>query len=308
MILRIVYRSLVSKFLRVTFPFWEWLGIHVIPSHFYQPVPDTRTLPKRLWEEHSKLIGIDVNEKTQLDLLSRFTKRFKHEYEQLPREKTSVPFQYYICNNMFQSVDAEILYCMIRNFKPRRVIEIGSGNSTYLAAQTLVRNSEDENGYLPELTAIDPFPNKTVQSGFHGLSRLIAKRVEEVPLSKFQELEENDILIIDSSHVIRTGGDVEYEYLEVLPRLKKGVIVSFHDIFLPAEYPEEWVQKWRLFWTEQYLLQAFLAFNSSFEVLWMGSYMHLTHPKEIEAAFGSYNKATTWPGSFWMRRIREGDI
>lgn len=148
MILRVVYTALVSKFLRLTFPLWEWLGIHVIPSHFYQPVPDTRMLPKSLWENHSELIGIDLNEKGQLDLLSRFTRRFKDEYEQFPREQTGVPSEYFICNRMFQSVDAEILYCMIRHFKPRRVIEIGSGYSTYLAAQALLRNSEDKNGYF----------------------------------------------------------------------------------------------------------------------------------------------------------------
>lgn len=143
-----------------------------------------------------------------------------------------------------------------------------------------------------------------MQSGFQGLSRLIAKPVQELPLSQFQELDENDMLLIDSSHVIRTGGDVQYEYLEVLPRLKQGVIVSFHDVFLPAEYPKDWLLRRRLFWTEQYLLQAFMMFNSSFEVLWMGSYMHLKYPKYIEASFSSYDRAKDWPGSSWIRRTR----
>jgi hypothetical protein len=117
-------------------------------------------------------------------------------------------------------------------------------------------------------------------------------------------LEENDILFIDSSHVLKIGSDVQYEYLEILPRLNKGVIVHIHDIFLPAEYRKEWVLKDHIFWTEQYLLQAFLAFNDNFEILWAGSYMHLKHPDKLEVAFNSYRRNERWPGSFWIKKIR----
>ena len=116
--------------------------------------------------------------------------------------------------------------------------------------------------------------------------------------------ENHDILFIDSSHVLRIGGDVQYEYLEILPRLARGVIVHSHDIFLPAEYPRHWVLEEHKFWTEQYLLQAFLAFNDSFEVLWAGSYMHLKHPEKLEEAFSSYKRERTLPGSFWMRKVK----
>lgn len=121
---------------------------------------------------------------------------------------------------------------------------------------------------------------------------------------EFQKLKENDILFIDSSHVLKTGSDVQYEYLEILPRLNKGVLVHFHDIFLPAEYPQKWILEDHKFWNEQYLLQAFLAFNDSFEILWAGSYMHLNHPDKLEQFFKSYNKNKRWPGSFWVRKIR----
>jgi predicted O-methyltransferase YrrM len=193
---------------------------------------------------------------------------------------------------------------MIRYFKPRRIYEIGSGYSTYLSAQAVRKNVEQDRSYQCELVAIEPYPNEILRGGFLGLCRLIAKQVQDVTLSEFEKLEENDILFIDSSHVLKIASDVQYEYLDILPRLNKGVIVHFHDIFLPKEYPKEWVLQLRIFWTEQYLLQAFLAFNESFEILWAGSYMHFKQAAKLESAFNSYDRNKTLPGSFWMRRTK----
>jgi hypothetical protein len=111
---------------------------------------------------------------------------------------------------------------------------------------------------------------------------------------------------LDSSHVVRIGGDVQHEFLEILPKLNPGVVVHIHDIFLPAEYPRKLIAKQHRFFSEQYLLQAFLAFNREFEVLWASSFMHLTHPDLLEQAFNSYKgrRELRWPGSFWMRRAR----
>jgi len=280
------------------------LGIHVTPNSFYQPIPDTTKLKDDLWSKRSDLVGIDLREKEQLQLLSQFASKFKMEYEGFPRSQTAIPYDYYVDNGAFTSVDAEILYCMIRYFKPRRIYEIGSGYSTYLSAQAVQKNMEEDSVYQCKLLAIDPYPNQVVNAGFPGLSELIRKEVQEVPWSEFGKLAENDILFIDSSHVLRIGSDVQYLYLEVLPRLNKGVIVHAHDIFLPAEYPKEWVLRDHRFWTEQYLLQAFLAFNDSSEVLWASSYMHLNYPDKLEEAFRSYGKDQTCPGSFWIRKTK----
>src|SRR5947207_5879732 len=192
---------------------------------------------------------------------------------------------------------------MVRYFKPRRIYEVGCGNSTLLAAQALLRNESD--GAPPgQLFAFEPFPNANLKRGFPGLSKLVTSRVEDVESAVFQELRENDILFLDSSHVVRIGGDVQYEFLEILPNLNPGVIVHVHDIFLPADYPRKLIMQQRRFFSEQYLLQAFLAFNSKFEVLWAGSFMHLNHPDLLERAFNSYKRELRWPGSFWMRRVR----
>lgn len=285
------------------FRLWEKKGFHVTPVEYEEPIPYVASLKDNLWQKRSKLVGIDINEKGQFELLSLFSSRFKEEYERLPRDRTSVPFQYYINNGYFECVDGQILYCMIRNFKPKRIFEIGSGNSTYLSAQALLMNKK-ENNQECELVAIDPYPNDVLCNGFPGLSKLIAQKVQDINLSEFNKLEENDILFIDSSHVLKIGSDVQYEFLEILPRLKKGVIVHFHDIFLPAEYPRNWVLESFRFLNEQYLLQAFLAFNVNFQVLWAGSYMHLTYPEKLEEAFSAYRQNKGIPGSFWIRRIK----
>ena len=143
-----------------------------------------------------------------------------------------------------------------------------------------------------------------MKNGFPGLSQLVLSKIQDVPLSEFCSLEENDILFIDSSHVLKVGSDVQHEYLEILPRLKKGVIVHCHDIFLPEEYPKNWVLNNYVFWNEQYLLQAFLSFNESFKVLWAGNYMHLMHSDKLEQIFSSYKKDKVMPGSFWMAKTR----
>lgn len=293
-----LYRMLLSDRL---FLFCQRHGLHITPNHYYQPIPDTARLADGLWSGRSSLPGLDMNEAGQIELLSRFQSAFKDEYNSLPRQPTGNPHEFYLANGAFVNVDAEVLYCMVRHFKPRRIFEIGSGMSTLLSARAALRNERE--GCPPcDLTAIEPYPNEVLRRGFPGLTRLLEKRVEDVPLSEFSQLSGNDILFIDSSHVLRIGNDVQYEYLELLPRLNRGVIIHIHDIFLPAEYPRHWVTGMRRFWTEQYLLQAFLAFNESFEVLWAGSYMHLMQPDKLQAAFASYDRAKALPGSLWMRR------
>jgi hypothetical protein len=296
------YNFALRVLIKKSFPIWQRLGFHITPNHFYEPIPNTRTLKDELWSKNSEMVGIEINEQEQIRLLHEFSARFKGEYDAFPSYRTPIPYQYYVNNGTFGSIDGEILYCMVRYFKPRRTFEIGSGNSTYLSAQAILRNREENKDYECELAAIDPYPNSVLKAGFPGFSKLIPEEVQNVPISKFGELKENDILFIDSSHILKIGSDVQREYLEILPRLNKGVLIHAHDIFLPSEYPKEWIHKQYRFYTEQYLVQAFLTFNSAFEILWMGSYMHLKYPDKLEKAFGSYDRNKVWPGSLWLRK------
>ncbi len=297
-------RKAVKRALDISFPFWERLGLHVRPVHFYEPVPDTRVLGPEIWTRQTEMVGVDLDPDRQLALLHDLARRFRSEYDAFPRGATTEPREYYIDNRSFESVDGEMLHCMIRHLRPGRVIEIGSGFSTLLAASALLRNEAD--GAPPcDYAACDPYAGERVRLGVPGLTRLIESPVQSVPLEAFETLGHNDILFIDSSHVLRIGSDVQYEFLEILPRLRPGVYVHIHDIFLPAEYPEQWVRREHRFWTEQYLLQAFLTYNRAFEVVWAGSYMHLKHADELRAAFASYGPGRH-PGSFWIRR-RDAD-
>ena len=303
-----MYDLLLRAAIKLTFPLWQALGVHITRNHFYDPVPDTRRLRDDLWLRKSDLTGIDRNDDEQLHLLDLFSTRFKPEYDQFPRNRTSRPHEFYLNNGNFLSVDAEVLYCMIRAFKPNRIVEIGSGYSTCLSARAVKKNQEVDPGYAAELITIDPFPHPVVRDGIPGVTRIIQKNVQDIPLAFFRELTNHDILFIDSSHMLRIGSDVQYEYLEILPSLQKGVLIHVHDIFFPYEYPKEWaIHKYR-FWNEQYLLQAFLAFNHSFEIIWAGSYLHSRYPDRLAAAFGSYRTDERWdgrvwrPSSFWMRR------
>lgn len=292
-----IWRAFIKRF-----EFWQRAGLHVIPNHYYQPIPDTAKLKNEIWEKESALVGIEFNSQGQLTLLDRLTSRYKNEYDQFPLEPTGTPYQYYRRNSFFKTIDAAMLYCLVREFKPQRVLEIGSGNSTYVCAQAIRENQKE--GHECELIAVEPYPNDVLKAGFPGLSRLLPIPIQEISLSEFERLGPNDILFIDSSHVLKIGGDVQYLFLEILPRLKPGVLVHFHEIFLPREYPREWIVDLhvRQFWTEQYLLQAFLTFNECYEVMWAGQAMHAAHPDLLKAAFGPYEWDETM--SFWIRRVK----
>ncbi len=286
-------RCLRSKQFREIFPLWEQHGFHVTPVHFYQPIPDTRSLSETVWDRPSELVGIDMNDSVELGLLRQFSK-FRDECEQLPPEPAEGSVRFYLNNGLFGGVDALVAYCMVRHFHPRLIVEIGSGFSSLILGEALTKNNE------PNLICIDPSPQNFLRQNLPSSYSLIEKRVQDIEIDFFSQLNPGDMLFIDSSHTVKIGGDVNYLLLEVLPRLKAEVIVHIHDVFLPFDYRRDWVMEQFRFWSEQYLLQAFLLFNSDFEVLMANSYLNYYHQKELKAAFPSLS---SWlGGSFWIRR------
>jgi hypothetical protein len=291
-------RCLHSGKFQEMFPIWERHGFHVTPVHFYQPIPDTQSLPKTVWTRPSELMGINMNDSRQLDLLRRHFPEFRDEYEQFPTTSAEEPGHFYLNNHLFDGTDALVAYCMVRHFQPKLIIEVGSGFSSLLLGQAATKNNSGE------VICIEPFPQEFLKRGFPGLHSLIEKKVQDVDLDFFSQLGSGDILFIDSSHTVKIGGDVNYLFLEVLPRLKPGVIVHVHDIFFPFDYRRDWVKEEFRFWTEQYLLQAFLAFNSEFEVLMANSYLSYCYRKDLKATFPSL--PALGGGSFWMHRKQFG--
>jgi len=281
---------------RQTFDLAQRLGLHVIPVHFYSPVPDLRSLPDSLWGSPNQH-GWDLEEAHQLELLQKLSS-WNPELTSIPEEaEPGAPQQYYWANPSFNREDAATFYALIRELRPRRILEVGGGYSTMIAAQAARANGDTR------VDCIEPFPDDVLLGGYPGLSRLIQQPVQDVPIDEFLALDENDILFVDSTHVSKIGSDVNHLILGVLPRLRPGVVVHFHDVFLPWEYPRRWILEQRLFWNEQYLLSAFMMFNRDYRTLLANHYLGRKYPDLLRARF----PVLTVPGqgvSFWIQRRR----
>lgn len=282
---------------------WEKLGFHVTPKTFGSTIPILSELSDDVFERKSEMVGIELGAETQIQLLKHFNELYHDELTVFEKPPTH-PWDYWlfwpVC--AFPPVDAQVFYCMVRKHKPRRIYEFGSGQSTFIAAKAVLENKR-ENGLCAELVAFEPYPSWVLVDGFPGLSKVVRKKAEDIALSQFYPLKENDIVFIDSTHHMKIGSDVNWLYLEVLPRLPKGVLVHIHDIFLPCEYPKKWVREWKVFPNEQYLLQAFLTFNDTYEVIWASHYMHIHHPELLDKFFAGYDPKSQGPGSFWIRKV-----
>lgn len=288
----------------------ERRGFHVIPAHYYSPVPKVSTLSPSLWAQRESVPGVDLAVPAALDLLGELSRDFGAEFAAFPTAKLDDRRRFTLANIGFGPGDAEIYYSMLRRFQPARVIEIGCGNSTQVAALALAKNREDHPGRTFDYTCIEPFLPDYLRPAPEGVTRVIETGVQQTPLSLFDGLESGDFLFIDSTHVAAIGSDVLYEYLEILPRLKPGVIIHIHDIFLPLEYPERWAREQRFFWNEQYVLQAFLLHNEAYEVLLPAHALYALHRDATVAAIPTLDPARgyarTGPSSFWMRKKPAG--
>lgn len=281
------------------------LGFHLLRRHYYLPIPEAADLRDGWWQRESEMVGVDLNEGAALNVLSSVFGAHMAEFrEQFPLDAPAGANGFFLLNGNFMAVDAHAYYAFIRHFRPSRVIEIGSGFSTIIAGAACLANRR-QYGIDSRLAAIEPYPPAALKAGVAGLSELLQLRVQDVPLERFTSLSDGDILFIDSSHVLREGGDVQYEFCEILPRLAPGVLVHVHDVSLPNAYPRVYFER-RLFWNEQYLLQAFLTFNERFEVIWPGNYIALRHAARMQEIIPEYASMravfpSSEPASFWMR-------
>lgn len=307
----------VRSFFAAGFRAMQRAGFNLTPNHFYWPIPDFRQLDRRNWQALSQMVGVELHIDEQLQRLRSLLARYEDEMH-FPESASDDPTEFHLNNGYFETVDAEVAYSMVRHYKPRRMIEVGGGNSTRLFALAMLRNAQE--GFPGKLFTVEPHPDAVLRGGIPGLTRVIQRPVQQIPLEFFDRLTDGDILFLDSSHVVAVGSDVLYEYLEILPRLRPGVIVHVHDVFLPADYPRKFVMHNLCFWAEQYLLQAFLAFNSCFEVLWSSSAVqiarrsalqqaiphwrdsYLRMPRKLQTFTPTYDGYNVWPCSFWMRR------
>ena len=274
-------------------------GYHIRPIHYYEPLPDFRAVTRAQCERRRVSPGIDFAIPTQVALLNTLAAKARPELDAIAQQGT-----FNLKNGWFGGPDACAYYALIRDLKPRRIIEIGCGYSTRLASLAIGLN--DAEGSPAEITCIEPYPNPVLTQS-KARYTLIKEPVQNVPLSVFEELSTDDILMIDSSHVASIGSDVCYEFLDILPHLKPGVWVHVHDIFFPRDYPANWVLNERRAYNEQYVLEAFLSGNKSFEPKLAVHWLAMDHRDAVDALcppIATNHVAKEQLGSsFWMRKI-----
>ncbi|MFN5962680.1 MAG: class I SAM-dependent methyltransferase [Verrucomicrobiota bacterium] len=240
-------------------------------GHYYSPIPaeeEVLAYVKSGNPPGSELLGIDLNGDAQRELLDEYIKF----YQEIPfRDEAKTEHRYYYKNTWFSCDDAIFLYSFLRRHQPKRIIEIGSGFSSAVMLDTI-------DGFFsqrPEITFIEPDPERLLgllRDSDKGKVTLIDKKIQDIPTEVLLSLESGDLLFIDSSHVVKCNSDLHHLMFEILPRLRPGVFVHFHDVFYPFEYPSEWLVKGR-YWNENYFLRAFLSYNSEWKIVFFSTYV-----------------------------------
>lgn len=274
-------------------------GGFVPPGHFYSPVvsvEEARRDERRIFDAVPReLPGISLNESQQLDLLEEFEALYPSI--DFPTTK-STTHRYCFENPAYSYSDAIMLNCMMRRVRPKRVIEVGSGYSSCAMLDTNEIFLDRSVGF----TFIEPYPDllkSLVRQDDLASINIIEARLQDVSVDEFSSLDADDILFIDSTHVCKTGSDVNFLLFDILPRLKRGVYIHIHDIFYPFEYPRDWILGGRS-WNEIYALRAFLQFNEAFRIVMMNTFLEHFHKQRFATRMPLCLKNTG--GSIWLRR------
>jgi SAM-dependent methyltransferase len=279
----------------------RYLGVHLVPVRYDDPIPRLRDLPEGWWDRVHPMPGVDLRIDDQLRRLAEWADRFADEWQFPIGPVPGEPHRYCRVNESYGTGDAELLWGMLRHERPTRVLELGSGITTRLAAEALERNRAD--GHPAELVAVDPYPGQVTRAGFPGLTRLLAVPAQAIPLEQFTALAAGDVLLVDSSHMLKAGSDVARIFEDVLPILRPGVLVHFHDIYLPRPYPQVVVQEHHWYWNEQDALLLYLSDNPGWEVVWSANALFHDHFEAFEAAVPGMERGWAGPCSFWIRRV-----
>jgi len=273
-------KTLVNKLPYVRSLYKQTLNTAHPNGHFYSPIISIEDIKKKeaeIWKnvEIDGVLGINLRTEDQIKLVTQFT-QYYNEIPFKTEKQTNIRYQFE--NEYYSYTDGIILYSIIRHYKPKKIIEIGSGYSSAVMLDTnefFFKNQID-------LTFIDPYSERLfsiLKQEDKQKIKVNETDVQLISLDVFKKLESGDILFVDSTHVTKTGSDVNYILFEILPILNSGVLIHFHDIFYPFEYPKEWV--FRGFnWNEDYILKAFLMYNDKFEIKLFSEYLH-KHHKEV---------------------------
>ena len=288
-----IYRKIGSHKLKFSKKILDTVGIFPLIDHYYEPLFNSRHLKQSLQKDRY-LPGINLNTNSQLKNLSNLDKR--NELVELNLDQKSFHYNFDIKNSFFGEADAEIYFQLIRYLKPKKILEIGSGHSTLIALEAIKKN-QDVDGFKTSMTCIEPYENKWLNKINVTILR---ETIENTNPKNYLNLKSNDILFIDSSHMIRPQGDVLKIFFEILPNLPKGVIIHVHDIFTPKDYPEKWIVKENRFWNEQYLLEALIANSERYEIYLALNYLKNNFYNKLKKVC-PYLKENADPGSFYLK-------
>ena len=304
---RLVFRLRRAR-IRAVHRLFGLFGLNVVRRTDYYstlPVLDELQRNRARWDRPSQLPGVRVDVVAMKDRLAALADAWEGDFRSGAGD--------YLANTRagfgpgYPAFDARTLYYLLREQKPARYLEVGSGLSTYYATLAGKRNARE--GAPLSITCVEPYPYPALSElpGFE----LIEGFVQDVPVSRFAELRDGDVLFIDSSHALKIDSDVAYLFLEVLPRLSPGVYVHIHDVPFPYNVPypaDTWLfgERWPVYWNEAMIVQAFLAFNSAFEVLLSTPLIRDSDEQFLIDRYPDYLPVVTDPNppsSLWLRRL-----
>jgi predicted O-methyltransferase YrrM len=268
------------------------LGNRLLRADPYSPIPDLRTVE---WDAPAEMPGVDLRLDASADFLERELAPFVAEYAP-PAAPPGTEHGYFTRNAMYPMVDGEVLYAMVRHLQPARIVEVGAGFSTRVIRDALARNDRPA-----EHVIFDPDREHAVQRAGDAQVRPLA--AQAIPPDVFASLQARDILFVDTTHTVKAGGDVVRLLLEVLPAIAPGVVVHVHDFFRPFEYPRFLMEGHGIVWQEQYLLQAFLAYNDAFEVLMANHALGRLRPERLRSVVPGVPVGVSPGSAVWLRRV-----
>jgi len=280
-------KNLIKNIRYYIFIFLEkYFRVHITSVHFYSPIPEISKLNKKSFNMNSNIL-IDLDKDKHIFFIKEL-KKYMHEFTPM-------------VNPGLSTVDSINLFCMIRHNKPKKIVEIGSGYSTKIILFAISKNETD--GFPCKLTAIEPYPKKFLIDLNLPNFKLIKEKIQNIDHNLVSDTE---MLFIDSTHVSKFQSDVNTEIFEIIPTLKIGTLIHWHDIMIPGDYPEKWIKHGNKFWNESYLVYAFMLYNDSFEVVWGSRFIQMHYPSLINEYYNdiNLNDANEQLSSFWIKRVK----
>jgi len=278
----------------------EFGSLFVPPGHYYSPIVDPDELVRSSFfdqQTDKPLSGITLDPEKMLETFNTLSRHFPSmDFPDTQQDS----HRYYFQNDFYGYGDAIILSAIIREFKPQEIIEVGSGFSSAVILDTLDGGGLD----TTVCTFVEPYPdrlNTLLRPADRQRVKILEQPVQRVPLDVFSHLNSGDLLFLDTTHISKTGSDVNYEIFEILPSLKSGVLVHFHDVFWPLEYPRAWVIDENRSWNEIYMLRAFLMYNRDYDILYFNEFANAAFGSRIRQASPLISR--NCGGGFWLRKV-----